>query len=65
MCQVPRDLFFLTIFQLVGLDKDGNAVSLKRVEQITGKKIAFYKVDILDKAALNEVFKKVRGYCYL
>lgn len=32
--------------------------SLKRVEQITGKKVTFYEVDLLDKEALTEVFKK-------
>ncbi len=32
--------------------------SLERVEQITGKKVTFYKVDLLDKAALAEVFEK-------
>lgn len=33
--------------------------SLKRVEEITGKKVINYKVDIRDKNALNSVFKKV------
>lgn len=32
--------------------------SLKRVQEITGKKIKFYKVDILDREALEEIFKK-------
>lgn len=32
--------------------------ALERVEQITGKKVKFYKADILDKEALNEVFEK-------
>ena len=32
--------------------------SLKRVEQITGKKVTFYQVDLLDKEGLTEVFKK-------
>ena len=32
--------------------------SLKRVEAITGKKVPFYKVDILDREGLNEVFAK-------
>lgn len=32
--------------------------SLKRVEKITGKKITFYKVDLLDEEGLNGVFKK-------
>lgn len=32
--------------------------SLKRVTAITGKPVTFYKVDILDKAALDEIFTK-------
>lgn len=36
--------------------------SLKRVQEITGKKIAYYDVDIRDKNALDEVFKKVSVY---
>ena len=30
--------------------------SLKRVEEITGKKLTFYEVDLLDEPALNRVF---------
>lgn len=33
--------------------------SLKRVQEITGKDTTYYDVDIRDKNALNEVFKKV------
>lgn len=32
--------------------------SLKRVEKITGKKVPFYKADILDADALNAIFEK-------
>ena len=32
--------------------------SLERVEQITGKKVTFYKGDILDRERLNEVFDR-------
>ncbi len=32
--------------------------SLKRVEQITGKKAKFYKVDLLDEAGLTKVFEQ-------
>ena len=32
--------------------------SLERVERITGKKVTFYKVDLLDREALTEVFEK-------
>jgi len=31
---------------------------IRRVEEITGQKIPFYKVDLLDKPALEEVFQK-------
>ena len=37
--------------------------SLERVEKITGKKVPFYKVDILDREGLNEVFAKERALC--
>ena len=30
--------------------------SLERVEKITGKKVPFYKADILDRDALEEIF---------
>ncbi len=36
---------------------NSNRESLARVEKITGKKITFYYIDILDKEALTEVFK--------
>lgn len=32
--------------------------SLERVKEITGKDVKFYKADILDKAALEEIFSK-------
>ena len=32
--------------------------SLKRVEAITGKPVKFYKADILDREALEEIFAK-------
>lgn len=32
--------------------------AIQRVEQISGKKVSFYKADILDKEALNEIFDK-------
>lgn len=37
---------------------NSNEKALERVEQITGKKVAFYNVDMLDKAAVNEIFEK-------
>jgi UDP-glucose 4-epimerase len=35
---------------------NSNAESLKRVEKITGKKVAFYEADVRDEAALAKVF---------
>lgn len=32
--------------------------AIQRVEEITGRKVSFYKADILDKEALNEIFDK-------
>ena len=32
--------------------------ALERVEKITGKPVKFYKADILDRVALNEIFEK-------
>ena len=34
--------------------------SLKRVQEITGKKIIFYSVDIRDQKKLDEIFKQVK-----
>lgn len=37
---------------------NANAESIRRVEEIIGKKIDFYTVDLLDKEALSNVFRK-------
>ncbi|CRK95577.1 CLUMA_CG009038, isoform A [Clunio marinus] len=37
--------------------------SIKRVHELTGKKVIFYSVDIRDKNALNQVFKKHKIDC--
>ena len=37
---------------------NSKAESLRRVEEITGKKVRFYEVDICDEKALTEVFDK-------
>ncbi len=46
-------------FEVVVIDNLSNAneESLKRVEEITGKKVAFYKADVRDREALEEIFK--------
>lgn len=40
-------------------DEDGSA-ALKRVEEITKKKVVFYEADLLDKAKINQIFNTVR-----
>ncbi len=37
---------------------NSSKISVKRVEEITGKNITFYEADILDEKKLSEVFKK-------
>jgi UDP-glucose 4-epimerase len=47
-------------YDVVVLDNLSNSSmkSLERVEELTGKKVKFYKADILDREALNEIFDK-------
>ena len=47
-------------YDVVVLDNlsNSNVKSLERVEAITGKKVPFYKADILDREALEEIFSK-------
>nr|WP_317361621.1 UDP-glucose 4-epimerase GalE [uncultured Blautia sp.] len=47
-------------YDVVVLDNlsNSNPASLERVEKITGKPVPFYKADILDRDALNEIFAK-------
>jgi len=56
-----------TVVELLDIGKDVVVVdnlsnsskkSLERVKEITGKDVKFYKADILDKAALEEIFEK-------
>ncbi|MBQ6929294.1 MAG: UDP-glucose 4-epimerase GalE [Oscillospiraceae bacterium] len=56
-----------TVVELLNIGKDVVVVdnlsnssrkSLERVKEITGKDVKFYKADILDKAALEEIFEK-------
>lgn len=37
-------------------DNQNDSVALQRVERITGKKVAFYKCDLLDVADLTHIF---------
>jgi hypothetical protein len=41
------------------LGKDGKAVSLKRVAELTGKDVPFEKLDIMNVEKLEELFKRV------
>lgn len=47
-------------YEVVVVDNlcNSSELSLKRVEEITGKKVTFYHVDLLDEKALTEVFHK-------
>lgn len=47
-------------YSVVALDNlvNSSEESLKRVEQITGKKVPFYKMDVRDKDLLNNLFEK-------
>ncbi|XP_063700947.1 UDP-glucose 4-epimerase-like [Culicoides brevitarsis] len=52
-------------FEVVALDNFSNSVNtaknesvaLKRVEEITGKKVTFYKCDLLNEGEVEEIFK--------
>ena len=45
-------------YEVVVVDNLSNSSqeSLRRVEEITGKKLTFYEVDILDRSRLERVF---------
>ena len=47
-------------YEIVVVDNlyNSSEKALERVEQITGKKVKFYKADILDKEAMSEIFDK-------
>lgn len=40
-------------------ESSGESAALKRVEQITGKKVIFYNCDLIDRDKLETVFNKV------
>jgi len=46
-------------FQVIVIDNlvNSSAKSLNRVEEITGKSLEFHKIDLLDKSAVDRVFK--------
>lgn len=41
------------------VDENGDAISLKRVREITGKSVTFYKCDLIDIEKLDSIFSKV------
>lgn len=47
-------------YEIVIIDNfvNSSAEAMKRVEEIAGRKVSFYQVDLLDVAALDEVFVK-------
>ncbi len=47
-------------YEVVVMDNlyNSSEKALERVEQITGKKLKFYNVDMLDKEAMEEIFEK-------
>lgn len=49
-------------YEVVVMDNlyNSSEKALERVEQITGKKLTFYKVDMLDRDALEDIFQRER-----
>lgn len=47
-------------YEVVAIDnlRNSSYEAIRRIEQITGKKVTFYKVDLLDKKALQQVFQR-------
>ncbi len=54
-------------YDVVVLDNlcNSSEKSLERVAQITGKQVPFYKVDLLDKEGMNEIFEKESIDCVI
>ncbi|XP_077274482.1 UDP-glucose 4-epimerase isoform X2 [Temnothorax americanus] len=46
-------------------ETDGESAALKRVEQITGKKVTFYNCDLLDREKLETVFNQHKIDCVI
>lgn len=65
LLQSGYDVIALDNFSNAVPDANGNAVSLDRVEKITGKKVKFYNVDAVDRAALREIFNKHNIDCVI
>ncbi|GBP22664.1 UDP-glucose 4-epimerase [Eumeta japonica] len=61
-----------TGYEVIAIDNFANAVgdddgspALRRVEQITGKKVVFYRADLLNKEQINDIFDKHRVECVI
>ncbi|KAK7502121.1 hypothetical protein BaRGS_00006485, partial [Batillaria attramentaria] len=54
-------------FKVVVIDNCSNSSmeSIRRVEQLSGKKVDAYQVDLVDKAAVQDVFSKHQVYCVI
>ncbi|XP_072765764.1 UDP-glucose 4-epimerase [Anoplolepis gracilipes] len=46
-------------------ETDGESAALKKVEQITGKKVIFYNCDLLDREKLETIFNKHKIDCVI
>ncbi|XP_026477873.1 uncharacterized protein LOC113384250 [Ctenocephalides felis] len=46
-------------------DEFGGASALKRVEQITGRKVPFYRCDMLDRDSIDKIFKENHIDCVI
>jgi UDP-glucose 4-epimerase len=54
-------------YEVIVVDNLSNSKeeSLNRVKKITGKELVFYKTDLLDEQALNEIFDRERIECVI
>jgi UDP-glucose 4-epimerase len=54
-------------YEVIVVDNLSNSKeeSLNRVKKITGKELVFYKADLLDEQALNEIFDRERIECVI
>ncbi|KAJ8717795.1 hypothetical protein PYW07_005725 [Mythimna separata] len=57
LLQAGHDVVAIDNFANAVGDEDGSP-ALQRAEQITGKKIHFYRADLLDKPQINDIFDK-------
>lgn len=58
LLEAGHEVFAFDNFYNAVQDEDGQAASLKRVTELTGKPIRFEKLDLMEPEKLEEVFKK-------